>query len=879
MKLLCYLSSINAFSSDTDYTHTSIGTKDLKACKFTIPIEKQTEFLTYYKGALKSREHLSIVERHNENKSPILIDLDLRYQVNKRSFSTSMILDFIETYCNILYEYICIEKTTEVYVLQKPLRKHKNDANVWKDGIHIIIPNIVTSPKVQEIVREDFLLRHPSFFDSWSSTSGHEVFDKAVIKTNGWFMYGSMKPDEEHPWLVSMRVDVDNNCRTTEHAIDNPLHTQYVDLFLIHTNHQEASYTEKGYIDLVRPLTPSGSVEPSLYTSVSAMSARRPVMPLDLEIVEGLANILSATRAATYDSWMRVGWCLYNISPELLYVWEEFSKKSSKYKEGECESLWGRMSFSANGINFGSLKLWAKTDNPDLYKEIITRDVKRLIYASKLKCEVDIADVAFALLHERLVCITDKVWYVCDDNTNRWVLHEDNDYISRELSTTIYQQFIEASKGLYQHSQTVENVSTREQLEDTAIKLKEISHDLRRNAFKNRVINECFVAFRNSSFQEILDSDPYSIVFTNGILDLKTKVLRPIQPTDYVSKCVNCQYVEWATIQASYELRASVEWMMDFFRKAYPREEVRDWKLQTFAQSLCGKQYTQAFFNEIGGGGNSKSVTFKFLAHAFGTYAVIINAVAFTGVHEHNRGDPFIAQLYKARLVIASEAPENAVYNTALIKTLTGGDVFQVRLMYSNKIININPSFMLYLLCNLVAKFNGADGGFRRRHTVTKYESRFVDNADDDYSNNVFAIDTDIDSKLRNITHIFMSYLVHIFNNNFKYIKPDAVAEWSRVIGNDNDPYHTFFETKIDKCTDGYINLVMIKMAFKEFLRKEDDFTHIKCSANAIKEAAIARLGDIRPRHHTKDGYKRNVFVGYKLIDEYDMDEVDLLEC
>jgi hypothetical protein len=40
------------------------------------------------------------------------------------------------------------------------------------------------------------------------------------------------------------------------------------------------------------------------------------------------------------EKWLKVGYVLKNISLELLDTWIEFSKRSDKYEEGECEKLW-----------------------------------------------------------------------------------------------------------------------------------------------------------------------------------------------------------------------------------------------------------------------------------------------------------------------------------------------------------------------------------------------------------------------------------------------------------------------------------------------------------------------------------------------------------
>ena len=68
---------------------------------------------------------------------------------------------------------------------------------------------------------------------------------------------------------------------------------------------------------------------------------------------------------------MEVGWCLHNIDPsndELLEVWIDFSKRSDKFKEGECNKKWE--TFKCEGLDIGSLYYWAKKDNFEKYNEI-----------------------------------------------------------------------------------------------------------------------------------------------------------------------------------------------------------------------------------------------------------------------------------------------------------------------------------------------------------------------------------------------------------------------------------------------------------------------------------------------------------------------------
>jgi hypothetical protein len=75
-----------------------------------------------------------------------------------------------------------------------------------------------------------------------------------------------------------------------------------------------------------------------------------------------LVDQLSPNRADNYSEWLDVGLCLHNIHPDLLEVWINFSKKSSKYVDGICDAKWATMKLRTNGLSIASLKYWVKHD-------------------------------------------------------------------------------------------------------------------------------------------------------------------------------------------------------------------------------------------------------------------------------------------------------------------------------------------------------------------------------------------------------------------------------------------------------------------------------------------------------------------------------------
>jgi len=48
-----------------------------------------------------------------------------------------------------------------------------------------------------------------------------------------------------------------------------------------------------------------------------------------------------------YDTWIIIGQSLHSLDESLLEEWDEWSKQSDKYRQGECQRRW--QSFSKGG--------------------------------------------------------------------------------------------------------------------------------------------------------------------------------------------------------------------------------------------------------------------------------------------------------------------------------------------------------------------------------------------------------------------------------------------------------------------------------------------------------------------------------------------------
>ena len=222
-----YLKPLKA-AKNADFTHTSMGNP---SGSYYIQAENTDEFLNIYASAIKNNEVLHITEKHKLI-SPILLDFDFRFNINEsleRLYNYDNILEILNIYTTHLDSYV--DSTNyNIYILEKENPTILKD-NIGKDGIHIVIPEIVTKPSIQYILRDKCLEEMGVIFKDLGFTNTVEdIFDECVIEKNNWLMYGSSKPDKE-PYKVTKVYNYNNNCLTEvkeQHNVE-----EYAKLFSI----------------------------------------------------------------------------------------------------------------------------------------------------------------------------------------------------------------------------------------------------------------------------------------------------------------------------------------------------------------------------------------------------------------------------------------------------------------------------------------------------------------------------------------------------------------------------------------------------------------------------------------------------------------------
>ncbi|KAK9807809.1 hypothetical protein WJX72_010073 [[Myrmecia] bisecta] len=187
--------------------------------------------------------------------------------------------------------------------------------------------------------------------------------------------------------------------------------------------------------------------------------------------------------------------------------------------------------------------------------------------------------------------------------------------------------------------------------------------------------------------------------FTNGVLDMKRRLLLPHDPKYYMILTTKRPYVARDDVPEEDMIRAR-KLMLD-------NQELGEAKTAEYAKRLArgltGEQ--ERNFNVLMGpnGGGGKGFTSRACGAAFGEYARETHANTFSLTS--NSGDsskprPKLADLQHARLLFTSELAPGLTLDGNMLKKLTGGDkITEGRQLYCKARLFV-PQFKLFLCCN-----------------------------------------------------------------------------------------------------------------------------------------------------------------------------------
>jgi len=622
------------------FTHTSMG-KPTGA--FYIKDEELEYFYKLYEEAILTGKKLHITEKH-EDIGPIVIDLDFKYEheIFERKHNIEIIKKIVQIYNEILLDILDIDETDErlnAFVFERE-SVYRVKA-ITKDGIHILYPNIITPPEVQYYIRECVLKKIVPILEELPLTNKpYDVVDRSVIRDTNWLLYGSSKPNIEPYQLTHIF-----NSRLEELDIANyEFHMNIAEFF---------SIRNKKDSDLIH-IKPEKQnlLETINIKKKSIRMKRKNVIVDDYDEITKLVNILNDERAESYSEWISLGWLLHNIdanSQELLDLWVDFSRKSSKFKEGTCEKEWNKC--KDDGLGLATLHYWAKNDNFEKYREIQENSLNKLVEKSiKTPTHCDIANVLYKK-YEYEFKYSNEEWYKFENHV--WVKEKDGISLRMKISNElveIYSRIISSFNKMITSNDPGVSEEDKEECKAKNKEVLEIIKKLKTTSFKDNILKECKEKFYDKNFINKLDTNNYLLGFKNGIYDLLSGELRDGRPDDYLEMSTEIDKIDFEESNENF-----IE-LQNFINTIFTDEEVREYFMLFLASCLQGHNAEEKFRIWTGVG-----------CHAYNTKIIMYDG-NLKNVQDIKVGDKLMGDDSKERNVLELKRGYDKMYEIETIK-------------------------------------------------------------------------------------------------------------------------------------------------------------------------------------------------------------------
>lgn len=867
-------------NSNQAISHTSYGNPAKNIYPGSYCIHEQNDlnkFLRIYiKHVFENNQPCHIIERHLEKESKIVIDLDFRHSGNVgRQYTKEQILEFIklvqQEIVNMMENKIEKDKLV-VYVTEKKESRYEESKGWTKDGIHIMFPNIVTDFMFQYVLRNR-IIKKPEIKTLFQNIGCinpiYDVYDKSVIQSNGWIMYGSSKPDAE-PYICTYIVDKNGNDRPCKRSAKD-----LVTICSIRINRDKDRLLpsdEEGNEELnniFKKIEREFNQLPDVHkdkkrTKNAKMKKRTPGKKHQLEDdseferVKALVKMLSKERAIRYETWIKVGWCLHNIDNRLLSDWIAFSKQAAEqFEEGVCEKEWEYM--KDDGLNIGTLHRWAKQDNPKMYRIFKQKYLTSAINQSLTGLPNDVARVVYLKYKNQYICVNlkKKGWYKYKGH--RW--QPDNDAVSlrQKLSGEVVGLYQDYCSKMYAEAgkQGIED-SEKELILEKVKKAEKVIALLKKTSFKKNIMEECMEFFFQENFEEKLDSNENLLGFENGIYDLKQGEFREGEPEDMLTFTTGIEYVKYD------EDEPILKEIDEFLEQILPYSKVRAYMLTCLSMFLCGKNI-EKFHIWTGRGGNGKSKLIDLYRKSIGDYACTLPVAIIT--QTRGRGEsanPSIAATKGKRFAILQEPEPGVCLNNGLMKEYTGGDIIKARSLFSN-FEEFKPQFKMVLVCNDMPEVNASDRGTWRRIRVCDFPSKFTEDPDPDNPLE-FKIDYNLDEKLEIWKEAFMYKLLQIYEDYKKngITEPKEVTTATNEYKCDTDNFTQYIDEHYELSKEYKGTKMLIS----------DIYKHYKVWYESMKTGKPPKSSQLKTAMEAKFGKYKGGFKGLiRKISKEDEDE------
>lgn len=340
-----------------DATHRVYG-KEFSG-NFKLDKEQHKEFMKLYIKEIKQGRELNVLETPKEY-GPIVIDIDIKKKDTSanRLYDNKLIKKIVKIYNSEINKIIDDDVEVKYYILEKEQPTIKNDEK--KDGFHIFVNGLCLNFNIRTYLWEQVVKKvdELELFDE----SADKIIDKAVVKSNGWFLYGSCKPGAK-PYRLTGYYESNLEYESISIEEEKENLEKLIKGFAYFYYNENKKTPING--ELINKLNQK-VLEATQFINLADK------LDTDFDDILQLLNLCSDNRAIDYTYWRNIALILKGLDIGAFLPFDKFSQRANdKYNEDKVKEFWDNIKPKAGGqkLTIGTLHYYAKEDSPKEYEE------------------------------------------------------------------------------------------------------------------------------------------------------------------------------------------------------------------------------------------------------------------------------------------------------------------------------------------------------------------------------------------------------------------------------------------------------------------------------------------------------------------------------
>jgi len=758
---------------------------------FHISESKLQKFFTLLDECHKENAMIHWQERQNAASSGIMLDFD-RYQTNPtRCITERHFIKLAVSYVKLLHECIDFKPYVQnnhdfrikVFFIVKPKveiaqnSKYNGKGPIYKDGFHILIPEVRIDRGLKRYVQDQLISRgifRKIFGDiDCNLQSADEMFDTNSSHVNVCFL-GNSKPGK-YCYVLNYGIDVtldveSGDCNTTQINL-SAISTRwnlvyelslsfYYDTTLSPKGDLNPSWLLKRHFNYKKSL--EGEIQNTIERGVVVTDDMKntnedlnilSIQDPEVTVIKKLLLLLDPNFARDYHSWRDVVFAIADASPNYkpLAQWFSQQRRPQSWNAAQFETLWDEATnrkYNGSPITKRSLYHWARECNPQKFKELLNHSYHQILYVYALQHEGPIEQGMVAnLLHNMLgnkfvvdvFGLSSKrsqyAWFefvvpgqqMKRGQVYKWREEADPDVIHlymQEHLQKVYGQICDKIRDKREESKdNDQHLKFWAKVEKT---FKSYTTKLYNNTFQQGVIKQAIYRFRKRGFIEELDNYDNVIGVANGVLYLGTPIKMIKGFHEYrISKSTAAEYFPYDPNNPNIKILEKA------WDDTFPEPDAAwFWRLyySTFVSpaevdALCGIQ--------VGGGSNGKTVWSELSAEALGDdYSISVPITLLTNEREKAKeANSALMSLVGKTQVRFSEPNGPEKLNSGRFKEMFGQQKISGRGNYGDQ-SNFKMTASPIVVSNYDFIVDSSDEGTWRRMRYYRMKMTFKTNPD-----------------------------------------------------------------------------------------------------------------------------------------------------